>query len=114
MQSDPVENGDGPLVEDEAFVKVLGKEKSSRLHGCGDGMKPPSKRRETINYELLRENEELRKKNEDLNSKFESLATAQVSSQEANLQAQLQSLLKAQLPAILQGLNSNSQLSNSN
>lgn len=113
MQSEPIENGDSPITEDEAFVKVLGEEKSSRLRGCGDGLKPPSKRGERINYHLQRENEELRKKNEELSSRFESLE-AQVSSQEVNLQAQLQSLLKAQLPAILQGLNPNSQLSNSN
>ncbi|GFP87568.1 hypothetical protein PHJA_000900500 [Phtheirospermum japonicum] len=40
---------EGPLSEDEAFIKVLGPEKPSRLRGCGDGLKPPSKRGESIN-----------------------------------------------------------------
>ncbi|XP_057766583.1 uncharacterized protein LOC130987035 [Salvia miltiorrhiza] len=59
--------------EDEAFVKVLGEEKSSGLRGCGDGLKPPSKRGERINLDLQKENEELKKKNEELASRFESL-----------------------------------------
>ncbi|CAA0827401.1 Unknown protein [Striga hermonthica] len=45
------------VSEDEAFIKVLGPEKSSRLRGCGDGLKPPSKRGENVNQELAEENE---------------------------------------------------------
>ncbi|GFP90199.1 hypothetical protein PHJA_001163800 [Phtheirospermum japonicum] len=43
----------------EAYV--LGPKKPSRLRGCGDGLKPPSKRGESINRDLAKENEELRK-----------------------------------------------------
>ncbi|GFP89372.1 hypothetical protein PHJA_001080900 [Phtheirospermum japonicum] len=46
---------EGPVSEDKAFIKVLGPEKPSRLRGCGDGLKPPSKRGESINQELSKE-----------------------------------------------------------
>ncbi|KAK4394201.1 hypothetical protein Sango_1890900 [Sesamum angolense] len=36
-----------------------------RLRGCGDGLKPPSKRGERINDELIKENEELRRQVEE-------------------------------------------------
>ncbi|GFQ02752.1 phosphoglucan phosphatase dsp4 amyloplastic [Phtheirospermum japonicum] len=52
---------ESPVSEVEAFIKVLRPEKPSRLRGCRDGLKPPSKRGESINQELAKENEELRK-----------------------------------------------------
>lgn len=106
LQTEPIGDGEYPLEEDEAFVKVLGEEKSSRLRGCGDGLKPPSKRGERVNFELQKENEGLRKQNEAMSSRLESLE-AQVGSQESQMQAQVEALLKAQLPAILQGLSQN-------
>ncbi|XP_057783736.1 uncharacterized protein LOC131001382 isoform X1 [Salvia miltiorrhiza] len=70
LQAEDIED---PMSEDEAFVKVLGEEKSSRLRGYGDGLKSPSKRGEMINLDLQKENEELKKKNEELASRIESL-----------------------------------------
>ncbi|GFQ02080.1 hypothetical protein PHJA_002351900 [Phtheirospermum japonicum] len=61
LQNEGGVDTEGPVSEDEAFIKVLGPEKPSRLRGCGDGLKPPSKRGESINQELAKENEELRK-----------------------------------------------------
>ncbi|KAG8382296.1 hypothetical protein BUALT_Bualt05G0062100 [Buddleja alternifolia] len=61
LQSQPIEDGQNPMTEDEAFIVVFGEEKSNRLRGCGDGLKPPSKRGQRINKELERENEELKK-----------------------------------------------------
>ncbi|GFP82632.1 hypothetical protein PHJA_000406300 [Phtheirospermum japonicum] len=61
LQNEGGVDTEGPVSEDEAFIKVLGPEKPSRLRGCGDGLKPPSKRGESINQELSKENEELRK-----------------------------------------------------
>ncbi|XP_057803243.1 uncharacterized protein LOC131018543 [Salvia miltiorrhiza] len=104
LQTENIEDEEGPMLEDEAFVKVLGEEKSSRLCGCGDGLKPPSKRGERINLDLQKENEELKKKNEELASRFESLE-AQINNQQVNIQSQVEELLRAQLPAIIQGLN---------
>ncbi|KAH6764110.1 hypothetical protein C2S51_015359 [Perilla frutescens var. frutescens] len=112
LQSEPIENGEYSMSEDEAFVKVLGEEKSSRLRACGDGLKPTSKRGERINVELQKENEELRKQNEVITSQLESITT-QVSSQEMNIQAQVEALLKVQLPTLLQSFNQNSQNPNS-
>ncbi|KAK4420286.1 hypothetical protein Salat_2441700 [Sesamum alatum] len=48
LQSQASEAGQEPITEDEAFIKVLGPEKLNRLRGCGDGLKPPSKRGERI------------------------------------------------------------------
>lgn len=112
MQSEPLEDGGDPMTEDEAFIKVLGEEKSSRLRGCGDGLKPPSKRGERINLDLQRENEELRKQNEELTSRFATLE-AQVSNSEVNLQTQMQAFMEKQA-ALLQSLaqNSHTQISN--
>lgn len=94
------------MSEDEAFVKIFGEEKSSRLRGCGDGLKPPSKRGERINLDLQKENLELKKQNEELTSRFESLQ-AQVNSHETNLQSQVEALLRVQLPSLIQGINRN-------
>ncbi|XP_057769775.1 uncharacterized protein LOC130989721 [Salvia miltiorrhiza] len=104
LQTENIEDEEGPMSEDEAFVKVLGEEKSSRLRGCGDGLKPPSKRGERINLDLQNENEELKKKNEELASQFESLQ-AQINNHQVNIQSQVEELLRAQLPAIIQSLN---------
>ncbi|KAG8379093.1 hypothetical protein BUALT_Bualt07G0052300 [Buddleja alternifolia] len=117
LQSQPIEDGQNPMTEDEAFIVVFGEEKSNRLRGCGDGLKPPSKRGQRINKELERENEELKKKaeedrealeslkkeNKDMASRLESLES-QVNNQEAQVNAQVQAILKSQLPAIIQNL----------
>ncbi|GFP81504.1 hypothetical protein PHJA_000293700 [Phtheirospermum japonicum] len=49
LQNEGGVDTEGPVSEDEAFIKVLGPEKPSRLRSCGDGLKPPSKRGESIN-----------------------------------------------------------------
>ncbi|KAG8391025.1 hypothetical protein BUALT_Bualt01G0145100 [Buddleja alternifolia] len=115
LQRTPIEEGEDPMNEDEAFIQVFGEEKSSRLRGCGDGLKPPSKR-QRINTELEKENEELRKKEEDskaletLKEKNKEMALrlesleSQVNNQEAQVQSQVQDFLKSQLPAIIQNL----------
>ncbi|XP_057780082.1 uncharacterized protein LOC130998688 [Salvia miltiorrhiza] len=107
------EDGGEPMTEDEAFIKVLGEEKSSRLRGCGDGIKPTSKRGERINLDLQKENEELRKQNQELTARFESLE-AQVSNNEVNLQTQVEAVLRMQLPGLMQSLSQNSETPNSN
>ncbi|GFQ07740.1 hypothetical protein PHJA_002918000 [Phtheirospermum japonicum] len=61
LQNEGGVDTEGPVSKDEAFLKVLGPEKPSRLRGCGDRLKPPSKRGESINQKLAKENEELRK-----------------------------------------------------
>ncbi|KAG8365412.1 hypothetical protein BUALT_Bualt18G0102200 [Buddleja alternifolia] len=117
LQSQPIEDGQNPMTKDEAFIVVFGEEKSNRLRGCGDGLKPPSKRGQRINKELEQENEELKKKaeedrealeslkkeNKDMASRLESLES-QVNNQEAQVNAQVQAILKSQLPAIIQNL----------
>ncbi|KAL0356073.1 UNVERIFIED_CONTAM: hypothetical protein Sradi_4054200 [Sesamum radiatum] len=65
LQSQASEAGQELITEDEAFIKVLGPEKSSQLRGCGDGLKPPSKQGGRINDELIKENEELRNQAEE-------------------------------------------------
>ncbi|KAL0386142.1 UNVERIFIED_CONTAM: Ras-related protein RABA2a [Sesamum radiatum] len=107
----------GPITEDEAFLKVLGLEKSSRLRGCGDGLKPPSKRGERINNEVIKENEELRKQAEEDRESLESLKKdnkemyerlqtleSQVNNQERQVHSQVQAIIKSQLPTIIQNL----------
>ncbi|KAH6820237.1 hypothetical protein C2S53_011957 [Perilla frutescens var. hirtella] len=111
LQTEPLENGKDPMDGDEAFVQVLGEEKASRLRGCGDGLKPPSTRGARLNLELQKENEELRKENKDMSSRLESLE-AQFTNQEGNIHAQVEALLRVQLPAMLQGLSQNSQIPN--
>ncbi|KAL3849437.1 hypothetical protein ACJIZ3_011319 [Penstemon smallii] len=106
-QNEAGEDGQDPLTEDEAFIKALGPEKSSRLCGCGDGLKPPSKRGQSINKELQKENEELKKQAEENKESLESLKKtidSLVSNQENQVQLQVQAILKNQLPAILQNL----------
>ncbi|KAL3846292.1 hypothetical protein ACJIZ3_003695 [Penstemon smallii] len=106
-QNEAAEDGQDPLTEDEAFIKALGPEKSSRLRGCGDGLKPPSKRGQSINKELQKENEELKKQAEENKESLESLKKtieSLVSNQENQVQLQVQAILKNQLPAILQNL----------
>ncbi|KAH6778743.1 hypothetical protein C2S52_009980 [Perilla frutescens var. hirtella] len=61
LHNEPNEEDGDAMNEDDAFIQVLGDEKSSRLRGCGDGLKPPSKARGRINAELQKENEDLRK-----------------------------------------------------
>ncbi|KAK4426484.1 hypothetical protein Salat_1417000 [Sesamum alatum] len=56
LQSQASDEGQESITEDEAFIKVLGPEKPSRLRGCGDSLKPPSKRGEMINDELTKDN----------------------------------------------------------
>ncbi|KAK4423114.1 hypothetical protein Salat_1894000 [Sesamum alatum] len=117
LQSQVSEGGQEPITEDKAFIKVLGPEKSSRLRGCGDGLKPPSKRGERINDELIKENEELRKQAEedrecleslkkDNKEMFERLQTleSQVNNQEVQVHSQVQAIFKSQLPTIIQNL----------
>ncbi|KAK4412473.1 hypothetical protein Salat_2894400 [Sesamum alatum] len=117
LQSQASEAGQEPITEDEAFIKVLGPEKSSRLRGCGDGLKPPSKRGGMINDELIKENEELRKQAEedrecleslkkDNKEMYERLRTleSQVNTQEVQVQSQVQAILKSQLPTIIKNL----------
>ncbi|GFP90198.1 hypothetical protein PHJA_001163700 [Phtheirospermum japonicum] len=92
---------EGPVSEDEAFIKVLGPEKPSRLRGCGDGLKPPSKRGESINQELAKENEELRKQ-VDANRE----CTQSLMRENNELASRLESLESqfSQIPTILQNL----------
>ncbi|XP_057795340.1 uncharacterized protein LOC131011583 [Salvia miltiorrhiza] len=113
MRQSLPEDGGEPMTEDEAFIKVLGEEKSSRLRGCGDGIKPTSKRGERINLDLQKENEELRKQNQELTARFESLE-AQVSNNEVNLQTQVEAVLRMRLPGLMQSLSQNSETPNSN
>ncbi|KAL0453670.1 UNVERIFIED_CONTAM: hypothetical protein Slati_1345100 [Sesamum latifolium] len=117
LQNQASEVGQEPITEDEAFIKVLEPEKSSRLRGCGDGLKPPSKRGERINDELIKENEELRKQAEadrkcleslkkDNKEMYECLQTLefQVNNQEGQVHSQVQAIIKSQLPTIIQNL----------
>ncbi|KAL0409577.1 UNVERIFIED_CONTAM: hypothetical protein Sradi_1892100 [Sesamum radiatum] len=117
LQSQASEAGQESITEDEAFIKVLGPEKSSRLRGCGDGLKPPCKRGERINDELIKENEELRKQAEedrecleslkkDNKEMYERLQTleSQVNNQEVQVHSQVQAIIKSQLPTIIQNL----------
>ncbi|KAL0395065.1 UNVERIFIED_CONTAM: Polyprotein P3 [Sesamum latifolium] len=117
MQSQASEAGQESITEDEAFIKVLGPEKSSRLRACGDGLKPPSKRGERINDELIKENEELRKQAEEDRECLESLKKdnkemykrlqtleSQVNNQEVHVHSQVQAIIKSQLPTIIQNL----------
>ncbi|KAL3831014.1 hypothetical protein ACJIZ3_019816 [Penstemon smallii] len=75
-------------------------EKSGRLRGCGDGLKPPSKKGPNISEEMEKENEELRKK---MSSCIEALES-QANSQEVQVQTQVQDYLKNQFPAFFQNL----------
>ncbi|KAK4424631.1 hypothetical protein Salat_1656700 [Sesamum alatum] len=117
LQSQASEAVQEPITEDEAFIKVLGPEKSSRQYDCGDGLKPPSKRGERINDEFIKENEELRKQAEEDKECLESLKKdnkemherlqtleSQVNTQEVQVQSQVQAILKSQLPTIIQNL----------
>ncbi|KAL0402273.1 UNVERIFIED_CONTAM: hypothetical protein Slati_4257200 [Sesamum latifolium] len=117
LQSQASEAGQEPITEDEAFIKVLGPEKSSRLRGCGNGLKPPSKRGERFNDELIKENEELRKQAEedrecleslkkDNKEMYERLQTleSQVNNQEVQVHSQVQAIIKSQIPTIIQNL----------
>ncbi|KAL0404139.1 UNVERIFIED_CONTAM: hypothetical protein Sradi_2054700 [Sesamum radiatum] len=117
LQSQASEAGQEPITEDEAFIKVLGPEKSSRLRDCGDGLKPPSKRGERINAELIKENEELRKQAEadrecleslkkDNEEMYERLQTLEphVNNQKGQVHSQVQAIIKSQLPTIIQNL----------
>ncbi|KAL0287141.1 UNVERIFIED_CONTAM: hypothetical protein Scaly_2773300 [Sesamum calycinum] len=117
LQSQTSETGQEPIIEDEAFIKVLGPEKSSRLRGCGDGLKPPSKRGERINDELIKENEELRRQVEEDRECLESLQKdnkemykrlqmleSQVNNQEVRVHSQVQAIIKSQLPTIIRNL----------
>ncbi|KAK4417316.1 hypothetical protein Salat_2557200 [Sesamum alatum] len=117
LQSQASDEGQESMNEDEAFIKVLGPEKPSRLRGCGDGLKPPSKRGERINDELIKENEALKKQAEEDRTILESLKTdnkemserlqilePQVNSQEDQVHSQVQAVLKSQLPTIIQNM----------
>ncbi|KAL0303400.1 UNVERIFIED_CONTAM: hypothetical protein Sradi_6208100 [Sesamum radiatum] len=117
LQSQASDEGQESVNEDEAFIKVLGPEKPSRLRGCGDGLKPPSKRGERINDELKKENEELKKQAEEDRACAESLKNdnkemcerlqileSQVNNQEVQVHSQVQAILKSQLPTIIQNL----------
>ncbi|CAA0828029.1 Unknown protein [Striga hermonthica] len=113
LQSEVHEGNHDIMSEDEAFIKVLGQEKPNRLRGCGDGLKPISKRGNGVNEELRKENEELKKQSEKMASRLQSLET-QLSNQEIQVQtqvaAQVQDILRSQLPTMLQNLGHTSQL----
>ncbi|KAL3839015.1 hypothetical protein ACJIZ3_023606 [Penstemon smallii] len=103
------------MSEDEAFIEALGPEKSSRLRGCGDGLKPPSKKGQRIDEELEKENEELKKRAEEDKECMKEMALriealeSQANNQETQVQAQVQAYLKAQFPALFQSLGEASQ-----
>ncbi|KAL3838470.1 hypothetical protein ACJIZ3_023061 [Penstemon smallii] len=110
LQNPELDDNHEPMNEDEAFIEALGPEKSGRLRGCGDGLKPPSKKGQNISEEVEKENEELRKKVEEdkecmkeMSSRIEALES-QANSQEAQVQAQVQAYLKNQFPAFFQSL----------
>lgn len=86
------------MNEDDAFIEVLGQEKPYRLRGCGDGLKPPSKRGERVNVELQKENENLRRQVEEDKERLEALAI-----ENKEMSSRLESL-EATLPGILQSL----------
>ncbi|GFQ05095.1 hypothetical protein PHJA_002653600 [Phtheirospermum japonicum] len=101
LQNEGGVDTEGPVSEDEAFIKVLGPEKPSRLRGCGDGLKPPSKRGESINQELAKENEELRKQ-----ADADRECTQSLMRENKELASRLESLESqfSQIPTILQNL----------
>ncbi|GFP82127.1 hypothetical protein PHJA_000356000 [Phtheirospermum japonicum] len=101
LQNEGGVDTEGPVSEDEAFIKVLGPEKPSRLRGCGDGLKPPSKRGESINQELAKENEELRKQ-----ADADRECTQSLMRENKELASRLDSLESqfSQIPTILQNL----------
>ncbi|GFQ06132.1 hypothetical protein PHJA_002757200 [Phtheirospermum japonicum] len=101
LQNEGGVDTEGPVSEDEAFIKVLGPEKPSRLRGCGDGLKPPSKRGESINQELAKENEELRKQDD-----ADRECTQSLMRENKELASRLESLESqfSQIPTILQNL----------
>ncbi|KAH6764889.1 hypothetical protein C2S51_016138, partial [Perilla frutescens var. frutescens] len=108
LQNEPNEESGDVMSEDDAFIQVLGDEKSSRLRGCGDGLKPPSKAGGRINIELQKENEDLRKQVEQGKECIEELKT-----KNKGMAVRLESL-EDKIPEILQSLKQISQVPSSN
>ncbi|KAH6788795.1 hypothetical protein C2S51_003801 [Perilla frutescens var. frutescens] len=98
LQNEPNEEDVEVMNEDDAFIQVLGDEKSSRLRGCGGGLKPPSKAGGRINAKLQKENEDLRKQVEEGKECIEVLRT-----ENKEMAIRVDSL-KDKIPKILQSL----------